>query len=199
MKFSARYLVRAVLFLALLTPLVVYTYGFFSGAAGANPIEFVTRRAGDWGLRILLMTLAISPLARVTGWSVLVRYRRMFGLFAFFYVCVHLSLYVSLDKFFDIGEILDDVIKRPFITAGFSSFLLLIPLAVTSTRGMVEWLQHRWVLLHRLVYLIAVLAVLHFWWMVKADTREPAIYAGVLAVLLGFRLFFYVRRRLRPL
>ncbi len=187
------------MFLALLIPLGLHAYGFFSGAAGANPIEFVTRRAGDWALRILLITLAISPLARITGWHGLVRYRRMFGLFAFFYVCVHLFLYVTLDKFFDMGEILDDVIKRPFITAGFSSFLLLIPLAVTSTRRMVERLQHRWVLLHRLVYLIAVLAVLHFWWMVKADTREPAIYAAVLAVLLGFRLFFYVRRRLRPL
>jgi len=170
-------------------------YGFFSGSLGANPIEAATRRVGDWALRILLVTLAISPLVRITGWNTLVKYRRMLGLFSFFYVCVHLSLYVTLDKFFDFGEILDDIIKRPFITVGFSAFIMLIPLAVTSTARMVERLQYRWLLLHRLIYVIAMLAVLHFWWMVKADTREPAIYAVILAGLLGFRLFFYLKRK----
>ncbi len=192
---STERFIKPVIFLVLLIPLAIQVYGFFSGSLGANPIEAVTRRVGDWALRILLITLAVSPLVRITGWNTLVKYRRMLGLFAFFYACVHLSLYVTLDKFFDLGEILDDIIKRPFITAGFSAFILLIPLAVTSTARMVERLQYRWLLLHRLVYVVAMLAVLHFWWMVKADTREPAIYAMILAGLLGFRLFFYLKRK----
>jgi len=192
---STEKFLKPVVFLILLVPLAMQVYGFFSGSLGANPIEAATRRVGDWALRILLVTLAISPLVRITGWNTLVKYRRMLGLFSFFYVCVHLSLYVTLDKFFDFGEILDDIIKRPFITVGFSAFIMLIPLAVTSTARMVERLQYRWLLLHRLIYVIAMLAVLHFWWMVKADTREPAIYAVILAGLLGFRLFFYLKRK----
>ena len=186
------------IFVACLIPLVCYGYWFFTDALGANPIEAITRRAGDWALRFLLITLAISPLRKLTGWHGLARYRRMLGLFTFFYVCVHLSLYITLDKFFDLAEIIDDVIDRPFITVGFISFVLLIPLAVTSTNRMVEILQHRWTQLHRLVYVVAMLAVLHFWWMVKIDTREPAIYAAILAVLLGFRLTFYLKRRVLP-
>ena len=186
------------IFVACLIPLVCYGYWFFTDALGANPIEAITRRAGDWALRFLLITLAILPLRKLTGWHGLARYRRMLGLFTFFYVCVHLSLYITLDKFFDLAEIIDDVIDRPFITVGFISFVLLIPLAVTSTNRMVEILQHRWTQLHRLVYVVAMLAVLHFWWMVKIDTREPAIYAAILAVLLGFRLTFYLKRRVLP-
>ena len=187
---------KPLVFTACLIPLVCYNYWFFTDSLGANPIEAITRRAGDWALRFLLITLAISPLRKLTGWHELARYRRMLGLFTFFYVCVHLSLYITLDKFFDLAEIIGDVIDRPFITVGFISFVLLIPLAVTSTTKMVEILQHRWTQLHRLVYVVAMLAVLHFWWMVKIDTREPAIYAAILAVLLGFRLTFYVKRRL---
>jgi sulfoxide reductase heme-binding subunit YedZ len=119
----------------------------------------------------------------------------MFGLFAFFYACVHLTSYVVLDQFFDFGAIIDDVFKRPFITAGFSAFILLIPLAITSTNKMVERLQYRWTQLHRIVYFISIIAVLHFWWMVKIDSREPMIYAIILAVLLGYRLFFYIKRK----
>ena len=170
-------------------------FWFFTDSLGANPIEAITRRTGDWALRILLITLSISPIRRMFGWNTIVKYRRMIGLFAFFYVCVHLSLYITLDKFFDFAEILEDVIERPFITAGFSAFILLIPLAITSTNKMVDRLQYRWIQLHRLIYIIAMLAVLHFWWMVKADTREPAIYAIILAFLLGFRLLFYVKRK----
>lgn len=188
--------VKPVLFVICLIPLVIYTYLFFSGELGANPIEAITRRMGDWALRFLLITLVISPLIRLTGWNSLVKYRRMLGLFVFFYVCVHLSLYITLDKFFDFAEILDDVIKRPFITAGFSAFILLIPLAVTSSNKMIERLQYRWILLHRLIYIIGIIAVLHFWWMVKIDTCEPAIYAVILAVLLSFRIFFYIKRRI---
>ena len=194
-KSNAGKLVKPALFIVCLIPLSAYIFLLFTDSLGANPIEAITRRIGDWALRILLITLAISPLRRLTRWNNLVKYRRMLGLFAFFYVCVHLSLYITFDKFFDIYEIIDDIIKRPFITAGFSAFILLVPLAITSTKKMIERLQHRWILLHRLIYILAMLAVLHFWWMVKIDTREPAIYAVILAGLLGFRLFFYFKRK----
>ena len=188
--------IKPVLFILLLVPLALLAYRFYSEGFGANPIETINRYTGDWALRILLMTLSFSPLIRITSWNNIIQYRRMFGLFAFFYVCVHLTSYIVLDQFFDFSEIIDDVIKRPFITAGFSAFILLIPLAVTSTKKMVERLQYRWIQLHRLVYVIAILAVLHFWWMVKIDTREPMIYAIILAVLLGIRLFFYLKRKI---
>ena len=187
--------IKPVLFILLLVPLAMLAYRFYSEGLGANPIETINRYTGHWALRILLSTLAFSPLIRITCWHNIIQYRRMFGLFAFFYVCVHLTSYIVLDQFFDFSEIIDDVFKRPFITAGFSAFILLIPLAVTSTNKMVERLQYRWIQLHRLVYVIAMLAVLHFWWMVKVDTREPMIYAIILAVLLGFRLFFYIKRK----
>jgi sulfoxide reductase heme-binding subunit YedZ len=188
--------IKPVLFILLLLPLAILAYRFYSDGFGANPIETINRYTGDWALRILLSTLAFSPLIRITRWNNIIQYRRMFGLFAFFYVCVHLTSYIVLDQFFDFGEIIDDVFKRPFITAGFSAFILLIPLAVTSTNKMVERLQFRWIQLHRIVYFVAMLAVLHFWWMVKIDTREPMIYATILAILLGYRLFFYIRRKI---
>lgn len=187
--------IKPVLFILLLVPLVMLAYQFYSKGFGANPIETINRYTGDWALRILLLTLAISPIIRITRWNNIIQYRRMIGLFAFFYVCIHLTSYIVLDQFFDFSEIIDDVFKRPFITAGFSAFILLIPLAITSTNKMVERLQYRWIQLHRLVYVIAMLAVLHFWWMVKVDTREPMIYAIILAVLLGFRLVYYIKRK----
>lgn len=188
--------IKPVLFLLLLLPLGMLAYRFYSDGFGANPIETINRYTGDWALRILLLTLAFSPFIRITRWHNIIQYRRMVGLFAFFYVCVHLTSYIVLDQFFDFSEIIDDVFKRPFITAGFSAFILLIPLAVTSTNKMVERLQYRWIQLHRLIYLIAMLAVLHFWWMVKVDTREPMIYAAILAVLLGFRLIYYIKGKI---
>ncbi len=193
--FISRKAAKPILFITCLIPLTLYTYWLLSGALGVNPIEAITRRMGDWALRFLLITLAISPFVRLTGWKGIVTYRRMIGLFAFFYACVHLSLYITLDKYFDVFEILDDIIQRPFITAGFSAFVLLIPLAATSSNKMIERLQFRWLLLHRLIYIIGIIAVLHFWRMVKIDTREPAIYAVILAGLLGFRLFFYIKRK----
>ena len=193
--FISRKAAKLILFITCLIPLTLYTYWLLSGALGVNPIEAITRRMGDWALRFLLITLAISPFVRLTGWKGIVTYRRMIGLFAFFYACVHLSLYITLDKYFDVFEILVDIIQRPFITAGFSAFVLLIPLAATSSNKMIERLQFRWLLLHRLIYIIGIIAVLHFWWMVKIDTREPAIYAVILAGLLGFRLFFYIKRK----
>lgn len=159
---------------------------------GANPAEYITRSTGDWALRMLLATLAITPLRRVSGLAWLLRFRRMLGLFAFFYATVHFASYIAFDHVFDIGAILKDIVKRPFITVGFMSLVLLLPLAITSANVMVRWLgARRWMNLHRLVYVIAPLAVLHFWWMVKKDVSEPAIYALILAVLLGIRLIWH--------
>ena len=147
----------------------------------------LTHTTGDWGLRLLLLTLAVTPLRRLTGWGWLLRFRRMLGLFAFFYLSLHLVTYLWLDQFFDWAAILEDVAKRPYITAGFAAFLLLVPLALTSTRGMVRRLGWRWQTLHRLIYPAAALGVLHFFWLTKADLREPLVYASVLALLLALR------------
>lgn len=182
---------KALIFPLALLPLARLAAGalYFPEWLGANPAEFITRATGDWTLRFLLITLAVTPLRKVSGWNWLLRLRRMLGLFAFFYGLVHLSSYVSFDHVFDVAEILRDIIKRPFITVGFTALLLMIPLAITSTNAMVRRLgAKRWLALHRLVYVIAPLGVLHFWWMVKADITEPAIYAVILAVLLGYRL-----------
>ena len=160
----------------------------FSGELGANPIEFITRSTGTWTLVGLLVTLSVTPLRRLTGRADLVRYRRMLGLFAFFYACLHFVTYVWLDQFFDPGAIARDIVKRPFITAGFTAFVLLLPLAVTSTHTMMRRLGRRWQQLHRLVYVIALLGVIHFLWLVKKDLTEPLTFGAVLALLLTLRL-----------
>ena len=182
---------KMLIFVMALLPLARLAAGalYFPEWLGANPAEFITRSTGDWTLRFLLATLAVTPLRKLSGWNGLLRLRRMLGLYAFFYGLVHLSSYVSFDHVFDVSEIARDIVKRPFITVGFTALLLMIPLAVTSTSAMVRRLgAKRWLALHRLVYLIAPLGVLHFWWMVKADITEPAIYAAILAVLLGYRV-----------
>lgn len=189
--------IKVVVFALCLLPLGHLAYGIATDSLGANPIEAVTRGLGDWALRLLLITLAVTPLRRLTGLPWLLRPRRMLGLFTFFYAVLHMLTYVWLDQFFDWGFILKDIVKRPFITVGFLSFVLLIPLAVTSTNAMMRRLGRNWSRLHKVVYAIAILAVLHFWWMVKADVREPALYAGVLAVLLGLRLLWWARDRRR--
>jgi methionine sulfoxide reductase heme-binding subunit len=166
-----------------------------SGGLGANPIEAITHRTGRAALVLLLVTLAVTPLRRVTGWNSITPLRRTFGLFAFFYAALHLLVYVGLDHFFAFDIMIEDVLKRPFITAGFAAFVLLVPLAVTSTKAMIRKLGRRWLLLHRLSYVAAALAVLHFFWKVKADTREPLLYAGALAILLLLRLPLFGRRR----
>jgi sulfoxide reductase heme-binding subunit YedZ len=137
--------------------------------------------------------LAVTPLRRLTGWNGLQRFRRMLGLFAFFHVCLHFGVYLIFDQFFDLSAIIADVVKRPYITVGFAAFVLLIPLAATSTNRMIKRLGRNWQRLHRLVYLIAILGVLHYLWLVKADLREPLMYAGILAVLLGYRLWWRMR------
>ena len=187
---------KVFLFIAALLPLVYLIAGafFFPEWLGANPAETITRSNGDWTLRLLLLTLTVTPLRRLTGWIWLLRLRRMLGLFTFFYALLHVSSYVAFDHVFAVEEILKDIVKRPFITVGFTCLVLLIPLAVTSTNAMVRRLgAKRWQALHRLVYLIAPLAVLHFWWMVKLDVTEPIIYALLLSLLLGYRLYVKVR------
>ena len=188
---------KAVLFLLCLVPLVklaLELFGVAGTSLGANPVEELIHRFGIWGLNFLLITLAVTPLRFLSGRSWLIRFRRMLGLFAFFYILMHFLTYAGLDQRFDLAVILEDIAERPFITIGFIAFLLLMPLAATSTKRMMKRLGRRWQKLHRLVYVIAVLGVWHFYWQVKLDTLEPVIYAAILAVLLGYRVWRrYVR------
>ncbi|HXV08332.1 MAG TPA: protein-methionine-sulfoxide reductase heme-binding subunit MsrQ [Burkholderiales bacterium] len=187
--------IKATVFAACLIPLALLTWRGVSGGLGANPIEYITHSTGWWTLTFLLITLLVTPLRRLTGLNWLLRLRRMLGLFAFFHVCLHFTTYIWLDQFFDWMSIVKDIAKRPFITVGFSAFLLLIPLAATSTNGMVKRLgAQRWQLLHRLVYAIAILGVVHYWWLVKKDITEPVIFAVLLAILLGARLVWRARK-----
>jgi sulfoxide reductase heme-binding subunit YedZ len=189
--------VKSMVWVASLAPLFRLVWKGLAGSLGANPIEFITLSTGTWTLVFLLTTLAITPLRRLPRLSWLIRLRRLVGLFAFFYGVLHFTTYVWLDKFFDVPDMIKDVARRPFITAGFLAFLLLIPLAVTSTAGAIRRMGgRRWQLLHRLIYISGVSAVVHFWWKVKADVRKPAIYATILAVLLGIRLAFWIHARL---
>jgi len=180
---------KVLLFGLCLAPLARLVWLAATGGLGANPIEFVIRSLGTWTLTFLLVTLAVTPLRRLTGWNALIRLRRMLGLFAFFYACLHFVAYVGIDQFFDLRAIVADVIKRPYITIGFTCLLLLIPLAVTSTNAMQRRLGgRRWQQLHRLVYVIAVGGVVHYWMLVKKDITQPLIYAVLLAVLLLVRI-----------
>lgn len=180
---------KTALFIACLLPLSYLTWRAFTGGLGANPIEAISRDTGAWTLRLLLATLAITPLRRLSGRAGLIRYRRMLGLFAFFYACLHLLAYVVLDQFFAWHAIAADILKRPYLTVGALAFALLVPLALTSTQAMMRRLGgRRWQRLHRLVYPAAVLGVLHYLWLVKADLREPLLYAFALAILLLLRL-----------
>jgi sulfoxide reductase heme-binding subunit YedZ len=182
---------------AALGPLAYLAWGAVNGGLGANPIEAITRETGTWTLRFLVITLAVTPLRRLTGWNDAIKFRRMLGLFAFFYGTLHLMTYVWLDQFFDLASMVKDVTKRPFITAGAAAFLLMVPLAVTSTAGMIRRMGGRaWRRLHRLAYASAVVGVLHYWWLVKLDTTRPRNYAVILGALLGIRLFVFLRPRL---
>ncbi|TDJ67656.1 MAG: sulfoxide reductase heme-binding subunit YedZ [Proteobacteria bacterium] len=193
-----RWVAKPVLFVLCLVPLAWLVWDGVTNNLGANPVETVRRYTGDWTLRFLFIALTVTPLRRLTGWHVVIRLRRMLGLFAFFYACLHFVSYIWLDQFFMWDAIIEDILDRPYITVGVASFLLLIPLAVTSTNGMVRRLGgRRWQRLHQLVYVIAVLGVIHFLWLVKSDISEPVIYGAILALLLGFRLFWHLRGRSR--
>lgn len=179
---------KAVLFLLGLLPFLALVWGIFHDALGANPVEHITHETGDWALRFLLVTLSITPLRRVSGWLTLVHLRRMLGLYAFFYASLHFLAWLWLDQDFAWGLLLEDVLKRPYITVGFTAFVLLIPLALTSNRYAIRRLGKRWKTLHQLVYPIVLLGVLHYLWLVKADLLEPLIYGLILVLLLIARV-----------
>ncbi|NTX28348.1 protein-methionine-sulfoxide reductase heme-binding subunit MsrQ [Burkholderia pyrrocinia] len=198
---APRWLVPAkvLVFAAGLYPLVRLVLFGLTDRLGANPIEFITRSTGLWTLVMLCITLAVTPLRRMTGSATLLRFRRMIGLFAFFYATLHFTTYLWFDKWFDVVAILKDVGKRPFITVGFVAFVLLIPLAATSPRAMVRRLGRHWATLHRAIYAIALFGVLHFWWMRagKHNLAQPKLYAAIVAALLGWRLVAWGWRRVR--
>lgn len=173
-------IIKPVIFIFCLWPLFYLFTNFYLDELGANPFEVLTRSTGEWTLRFLLLTLAMTPLRHITGSAWPLRMRRMLGLFTFFYVCIHLLTYILLDHFFDWGEIANDIVKRPYITFGMLAFTLLLPLAMTSTKKMMKRLGKRWKSLHKLIYAIAILGVLHFLLLVKADLREPIIYTFIL-------------------
>ena len=186
-------------FAACLIPLSLLVSDLVLGRLSANPVEDITHRTGDWILILLFVTLSVTPLRRITGWGALIQLRRMIGLFAFFYAILHFSTYIVFDHFFDVAAIVEDVVKRPYVTVGFTSFMLLVPLAVTSTKGWVKRLGgRRWNRLHQLIYIAAAGGVLHYLWLVKADVRRPSIFALVLLALLVTRLGPRRRRRADP-
>jgi methionine sulfoxide reductase heme-binding subunit len=175
-------------------PLVRLVVGYFTHQLGANPIELITRSTGTWTLVGLAVTLSITPLRKLFNWPWLVRLRRTAGLLAFFYVCLHFMTYIWFDRFFDVEDIIKDVIKRPFITVGFAAFLLFIPLAVTSNNAIIKKLGAKlWQRIHYLVYVIAILGVVHYWWLVKKDLTQPIIYAGVFTILFALRIMWKLR------
>lgn len=191
--------VKAALLVLSLLPVAWLVWGAFAGRLGANPIERINRETGTWALRFLCLTLAVTPVRRLTGWNEVIRFRRMLGLFAFFYACLHLTNFVAVDHFFAVDEIAKEIVKRPYITVGLTAFALLLPLAVTSTAGWVRRLGgRRWQRLHRLVYLAAIAGVVHYWALVKADTTRPWRYAVLVAALLGVRAWFALRRARHP-
>jgi len=187
--------IKAAVFGLCLVPFAHLVWGVAFDALGANPVEAVTHSTGWWTLFLLCATLGVTPLRRATGANWLLRLRRMLGLYAFFYVTLHFLTYVWLDQWFDVAAIAANVLKRPYITVGFTAFLLLIPLAATSTDAMQRRLGRNWQRVHRFIYLIAAFGVVHFWWLVKRDITQPAIFALVLSALLGVRLFWSWRRR----
>jgi len=199
---AIRWVAKPIVFAAALVPLAWIAWtavasGFGpTGPLGANPIEYINRYLGDWAIRFLLMALAVTPVRGITGWTPLMRFRRMIGLFAFFYVCLHLSSYIGLDQFFDWREIWRDIVKRNYITVGMVNFVLLASLAATSTNGMVQRLGgKRWTRLHKLIYPASILACFHFYMMRKGVQLEPIIYAGICALLLGYRVVAFWKRK----
>lgn len=181
-------LAKPLVFVLALTPFLWLAFRAFQGDLGVNPAETLQLETGIWALRFLLATLAITPLRRLTGWNQLIQYRRMLGLFAFFYAALHFLTYLVLDQFFAFDLIPKDIVKRPFITMGFTAFVLMIPLAVTSTKGWIRRLGRRWQLLHRLIYVSAIAAAVHYLWKVKVMIGSPVYYGIAVALLLGFRV-----------
>lgn len=190
--------IKILVFVVALIPLIKLAILGYLHALGANPIEKITRTTGYWTLSFIIISLAITPLRRLTGFSWVVRLRRMLGLFAFFYASLHFLTYLVLDQFFDWASIVKDIAKRPYITVGFFSFLMLAPLAITSSNRMIKAIGgKRWLLLHRLIYLIAIGGVVHYWWLVKKDITNPLNFALILALLFASRLYYWLRGRIK--
>jgi len=194
-------ILKILVWLACLGPLSAAAYRVATQTLPPNPIEYITLLTGQSTIILLMVTLAVTPVRKLTGQNWLIKFRRLLGLFAFFYACLHFLTYIWLDQFFDLHSIWRDIFKRPFITVGFLAFVLLIPLAVTSTAGWIRRLGgKRWNLLHKLIYVSAMAGVVHFWWKVKADHRQPALYGGIVLVLLGYRVLapMFKRQPMRP-
>lgn len=191
--------IKTLVWAAALTPAARLVYLILTGGdLTANPIEYITHQTGWWALVLLLVSLAVTPVRKVTGWHPVIKLRRLIGLFGFFYVVLHFATWFGFDKFFDVVEMGKDVVKRPYITVGMAGFVMLVPLAITSTTGWIRRLGRRWQVLHRLAYAVPVAGVLHFWWLVKSDIREPAAFAAVTAALLGLRAWWWIRAPRRP-
>jgi len=192
-----RFILKPLVFLACLAPalLVIYNAFFDIAALGANPVEALLDHFGNWALRFILIALAVTPLRRISGWNWLSLFRRMFGLFAFFYALMHFLTWYVLDQGMLMSAILEDIVKRPFITIGFAAVLLLLALAITSFKAIRRRMGRRWQTLHNAAYLIGILGVWHYWWQVKLDTLEPLIYAAILSVLLGARIIWRLARK----
>jgi sulfoxide reductase heme-binding subunit YedZ len=186
--------IKIPVFLLALVPVALLVRGMLTGNLGVNPAETVQLQTGRWALKFLLTSLAITPVRRLTGWNIVIQYRRMLGLFAFFYATLHFASYIVLDQYFALDAMMADIVKRPFITVGFTAFVLMAPLALTSTKGWIRRLGRRWQLLHRLIYVSAICAVVHVAWKVKVFTGDPVIYAAVLTLLLGFRIVWMLRK-----
>jgi methionine sulfoxide reductase heme-binding subunit len=187
-----RFVKPAVLILCAL-PFAWLVFRTLTGRLGINPVEDLTLTTGIWALRFLVLTLLVTPIRRLTGWNRIIQYRRMLGLCAFFYASLHFAIYIAVDQFFAFDLILKDIVKRPFITMGFTAFVLMIPLAVTSTKGWIRRLGRRWQLLHRLIYISALAAAVHYLWKVKVMIGSPVYYALIIAILLGFRVIWQLR------
>jgi len=186
-------------FLVCLVPLAALISRALHQQLGPNPIEFITHATGDWTLRFIVITLAITPLRRILKMPELIRFRRMLGLIAFFYGCLHFSIWIGIDKFFDFAEMWKDIQKRRFITVGMAALLLMAPLALTSTAGWIRRLGgRRWQMLHRAIYLTVILGVIHYYWLVKSDVRKPLFYGALVAVLLAWRAGAWLQRRRQP-
>ena len=186
---------KPLIFAAALLPAAALVYGFFTSNLTADPLDYITDQTGTWALTFLMIALSVTPIRRLTGWNAVVRLRRMLGLFSFFYAVLHMLTWVVLLNFFDISAMVVDIAKRPFITIGMATFLILLALAITSNRFAVRRLGKRWQTLHRLVYVAGIGAVIHFWWLVKADITEPRRWAVLLAGLLAFRVWWAFKVR----
>lgn len=191
---GAKKIAKVVVFLAALVPLALLVRGMLAGDLGVNPAETIQLETGRWTFKFLLLTLAVTPVRRLTGWNIVIQYRRLLGLFAFFYGSLHFAAYWAFDLVFSFGRIAPDIAKRPFILMGFLALVLMAPLALTSTKGWIRRLGRRWTLLHRLVYVSAVCAAIHFAWKQKVITGDPVLYAAILAILLAARLVWLLRR-----